>query len=405
MKINIAKAAVVIAASLLISGCSSQNSKLEGTGAEIPQYSIQQRELPESEALTFVRDMKLGWNLGNTFDADTKVSVESASETAWGSPVITEELIKDIKNAGFNTLRLPVTWHNHVDEDFKISDYWKGRIKEVVDYAYNNGMYVIINIHHDMEKGYYYPTYDDFETAKLYSDTIWQQLCEVFKDYDEHLIFESINEPRLKGTDNEWWVDENSDQGKECIDCIMQINQSFVDIVRASGGSNATRYLMTPSYCASPIYACSDLFSLPNDPANRVLLSVHSYEPYDFALGDNIAANTFTSNRNGVLIKSVIDSLYKKYTSKGIGVVMGEFGSRNKNENVEARIDHAAYYVSEARAAGVSCIWWDNNAFEGNGELFGLYDREAMEWRYPDVVLALVNNCEGNSSSENSEAA
>lgn len=405
MKFNIAKTAVVIAASLLISGCSSQDSKLVGTGAEIPQYSIQQRELPESEALTFVRDMKLGWNLGNTFDADTKVSVESASETAWGSPVITEEMIKDIKNAGFNTLRLPVTWHNHVDEDLKISDYWKGRIKEVVDYAYNNGMYVIINIHHDMEKGYYYPTYDEFETAKLYSDTIWQQLCEIFKDYDEHLIFESINEPRLKGTDNEWWVDENSDQGKECIDCIMQINQSFVDIVRASGGGNATRYLMTPSYCASPIYACSDLFSLPDDPANRVLLSVHSYEPYDFALGDNIAANTFTSTRNGVLIKSIMDSLYKKYTSKGIGVVMGEFGSRNKNENVEARIDHAAYYVSEARAAGVSCIWWDNNAFDGNGELFGLYDREAMEWRYPDVVLALVNNCEGNSTSENSEAA
>lgn len=399
MKSNIiAKAAILIAASLFISGCSSQESKLAGTGAEITQYGIQQRELPESEALTFVKNMKLGWNLGNTFDADSAVSVESASETAWGSPVITEEMIKDIKNAGFNTLRLPVTWHRHVDESFKISDYWKGRIKEVVDYAYKNGMYVIINIHHDMEKGYYYPTYDDFETAKLYSDTIWQQLCEVFKDYDEHLIFESINEPRLKGTDNEWWIDENSDQGKESIDCIMQINQSFVDIVRASDGSNTTRYLMTPSYCASPAYACSDLFSLPDDPSNRVLLSVHSYEPYDFALGDNIAANTFISNRNGVQIKSVMDSLYEKYTSKGIGVVMGEFGSRNKNENVEARIDHAAYYVSEARAAGISCIWWDNNAFTGNGELFGLYDREAMEWRYPDVVLALVNNCEGDSA-------
>lgn len=406
MKSNIVKTvAAGIAAALLLSGCSSQESNLMGTGAEIPQYSIPQRELPDSEALTFVRDMKLGWNLGNTLDASTRVSAETASETAWGSPVITEEMIKDIKDAGFNTLRLPVTWHTHMDESFKISDYWIGRVKEIVDYAYKRGMYVIINIHHDMEKGYYFPTYDDLETAKLYSDTVWQQLCEAFKDYDEHLIFESINEPRLKDTDNEWWIDENSDQGKESIDCIMQINQSFVDIVRASGGNNSTRYLMTPSYCASPVYACSDLFSLPDDPANRTLLSVHAYEPYDFALGDKINANTFISNRNGVQIKSVMNSLYEKYTSKGIGVVMGEFGSRNKNENVEARIDHAAYYVSEARAAGISCIWWDNNAFTGNGELFGLYDREAMEWRYPDIALALVNNCEGSSDTAVGEAA
>ncbi|MCM1054391.1 MAG: glycoside hydrolase family 5 protein [Bacteroides sp.] len=384
-------AGMLIAA--LLPGCSGkEESDLTGTGVEIPVYDIEARELPENEAMTFVRNLKIGWNLGNTLDADSKTSVESASETSWGSPMITEEMIADINKAGFNTIRIPVTWHNHVDDDFNISDYWLGRVKEIVDYAYKRKMYVIINIHHDMIKSFYYPTYETLESSMAFSDAVWAQLCEAFKDYDEHLIFEGINEPRLKDTDNEWWIDEKSELGKEAVDCIMQINQSFVDLVRASGGNNAERYLMTPSYCASPTYACSDLFSLPNDPAGRTILSVHAYEPYNFALSDDSSSNTFVAGRTSTSIKSVMDSLYEKYTSKGIPVVIGEFGSRNK-DNLEARIEHAAYYVSEARSAGISCVWWDNNAFIGNGELFGLYDRAEMTWKYPDIVIALMKNC------------
>lgn len=386
--------AFFICACLLLTGCDGgKESNLVDTGAEIPEYDIEARELPENEAMTFVKNLKIGWNLGNTLDSDAKTSVESAAETSWGSPMITEEMIADIKNAGFNTIRIPVTWHNHVDESFKISDYWLGRVKEVVDYAYKRKMYVIINIHHDMEKSYYYPTYETLESSKAYSDAIWEQLCETFKDYDEHLIFESINEPRLKGTDNEWWIDAESEIGKEAIDCIMQVNQSFVDLVRASGGNNATRYLMTPSYCASPAYACADYFNLPDDPAQRTILSVHAYEPYNFALSDDKNSNVFVKSRTSGQVKSVIDSLYENYTSKGIPVVIGEFGSRNK-DNLESRIEHAAYYVSEARAAGISCVWWDNNAFTGNGELFGLYGRNEMKWEYPDIVIAMMKNCE-----------
>lgn len=387
--------ALCICGSLLFTGCSGKReSNVAGTGAEIPMYESEARELPDNEAMNFVKNLKIGWNLGNTLDADSKVSVEQASETSWGSPMITEEMIDDIYGAGFNTIRIPVTWHTHVDESFKISEYWLGRVKEIVDYAYKRKMYVIINIHHDMLKPYYYPTYETLESSKAFSDAVWEQLCEAFKDYDEHLIFESINEPRLKGTDSEWWIDAESEKGKEAIDCIMQVNQSFVDLVRASGGNNETRYLMTPSYCASPVYACVDSFSLPDDPAQRTILSVHAYEPYNFALSDDIKSNTFVVGRTSAQVKSVMDSLYEKYTSAGIPVVIGEFGSRNKGENLEARIEHAAYYVSEARAAGITCIWWDNNAFTGSGELFGLYDRAEKEWRYPDIVLAMMKNCE-----------
>lgn len=386
-----------IAASILFTACSGNKTSgvvLEGTGVEIPKYEIEQLELPQSDGLDFVKNMKLGWNLGNTMDAGTRTKEEYEDETAWGAPMTTEKMILAIKEAGFNTLRIPVTWHTHVDEDFNISEVWLNRVQEVVDYAYNNGMYVILNIHHDIQENYYYPTYETLENTKKYSKAIWMQVSEKFKDYDEHLIFEAINEPRLKGTDNEWWIDTKTDLAKEAIDCIMQVNQEFVDLVRAGGGKNETRYLMTPSYCASPVYAADDLFSLPNDPAGRTMVSVHAYEPQSFALDANEGANIFAAERMGRVLDALMRSLYDKFTSKGIPVVIGEFGARNKNENTESRISHAGYYVAAARAAGISCIWWDNNAFSGKGELFGLLDRKDMSWRYPDIVLAMVGNCE-----------
>ena len=390
-KIILVSSVVITCMGLLLTGCNNAPS-LTGTGAEIPTVEIDRLALPENEAMSFVSKLKIGWNLGNTLDNTRTVQTEEAAEMAWGSPRITEEMILAVKKAGFNTIRIPVTWHNHMDENYNISEYWLGRVKEIVDYAYNNGMYVIINIHHDTDISYYYPTYETLENSLKFSGAVWTQLCETFRDYDEHLIFEAINEPRLIGTDREWWIDTNSDIGREAMDCIMQTNQAFVDIVRASGGSNATRYLMAPSYCASYRYACDDLFSLPNDPANRTIVSIHAYEPQDFALSDGGNAS-FVIGRSSGNVDKVLDMIYERFTSKGVPVVIGEFGARSK-DNLESRISYAAYYVAAARARGISCLWWDNNAFEGNGELFGLLDRNTLEWTYPDIVLAMVNNCE-----------
>lgn len=389
-KIILKSSAVMVCMGLFLTGCDNA-PKLTGTGAEIPAVKIEQLEFPENEAMSFVENLKIGWNLGNTLDNTKFVQDERISEMAWGSPQITEEMILTVKNAGFNTIRIPVTWHNHMDESYKISDYWLGRVKEIVDYAYNNEMYVIINIHHDTDKAYFYPTYETLDNSLEFISEVWTQLCETFKDYDEHLIFESINEPRLIGTDFEWWIDTNSATGIEAIDCVMQANQAFVDLVRASGGSNATRYLMTPSYCASYRYACDDLFSPPDDPANRTIVSIHAYEPYTFALDDN-TNGSFVIGRSSGSVDEIMDMIYEKFTSKGIPAVIGEFGARNK-DNLESRISYAAYYVASARSRGITCLWWDNNAFEGNGELFGLLDRSTLEWTYPDIVLAMVNNC------------
>ena len=389
-KIILNSGVVITCMVLFLTGCEN-TAALTGTGAEIPTVEIERYELPENEAMSFAENLKIGWNLGNTLDNTVAVRDESNAETAWGSPKITEEMILAVKNAGFNTIRLPISWRNHMDEDRKISDYWLTRVKEIVDYAYNNGMYVIINIHHDIDKAYYYPTYETLNNSIEFTGAVWTQLCETFKDYDEHLIFEAINEPRLIGTDFEWWIDTSTDVGKEAIDCIMQTNQAFVDLVRASGGNNATRYLMAPSYCASYKYACDDLFNLPNDPANRTMVSIHAYEPQGLAL-DNGGSDAFVIGRSSGSVDKIMDMIYEKFTSKGIPALIGEFGARDK-DNLESRIAYAAYYVAAARARGITCLWWDNNALEGDGELFGLLDRSTVKWAYPDIVIAMVSNC------------
>lgn len=393
---------LALAAVMLISGCNSEKYSFEPltTSSALPEITVEQSDVAESSALDFVADMKLGWNLGNTFDATGSVSDELELEKAWSGVYTTEEMICAIKAAGFNSIRIPVSWHNHVDDDFNINEAWLNRVKEVVDYAYDNGMYVILNIHHDNETDFLYPDYEHLEQSKEYVSKIWTQLSATFKDYSEKLVFESMNEPRLKGTNLEWWIDSSSEDGAEAIDCINQLNQLFVDIVRASGGNNTTRYLLVPGYCASIDFSTADNFIIPTDldtNDNKILISVHGYTPYGFSLQspteagsiDTFDASSVRSTRD---IDTLMQTIYDNFTSKGIGVVIGEFGSRAKSGNVDARTQHAAYYVAAARAVGVSCFWWDNNAFLGSGELFGLYNRKTLEWEYPDIVMALVEN-------------
>lgn len=369
----------------------------------IPEIDIDAYAIPDTESMRFVKDMKIGWNLGNTFDAtseSTSLADELKIETAWVGVETTGEMIQAVKEAGFNTIRIPVSWHNHLLENFTISEPWLNRVNEVVDYAMAEGMYVIINIHHDIDKNFYYPTSEFFENSLAYSNAIWTQLAKRFRDYDNHLIFESVNEPRMTGTKYEWWLDMNNESCRDAVDCINRLNQAFVDVVRASGGNNATRYLMVPGYDASADSALSSAFKLPTDTvADRMIVSVHAYTPYNFALqgpneGGNVSTWSITSDASTRDIDAFMDGLYNKYISQGIPVVIGEFGSRDKNGNLQARVDHAAYYIRSARARGMTCVWWDNNAFSGSGENFGLLNRRKVEWQYPDLVASLMKYAE-----------
>lgn len=367
---------------------------------QIPEVNIDPFEVPDTEAFRFVRDMKIGWNLGNTFDAsnDAGMSNEMDFETAWCGIMTTQDMIDDIRDAGFNSVRVPVSWHNHMDENYQISEAWLNRVQEVVDYAYDNGMYVILNIHHDNSENFMYPDSAHLEQSVKYVTAVWEQLCRRFADYDEHLIYECMNEPRLVGTQYEWWINAGAEECKDAISCINEINQEFVNTVRAGGGNNLNRYLMVPGYDASPDGALNNGFVLPTDAEgveNRLIVSVHAYTPYNFALqadGESGSTSEFDSDSASSVtdINSFMDRLYKKFISNGIPVVIGEFGSRDKGQNIQDRIDHATYYVAAARARGMSCFWWDNNAFTGNGENFGLYYRRSGRFLYPDIVTGLM---------------
>ena len=350
--------------------------------------------IPENDAMTFVRDMKVGWNLGNTFDASNCNWLDDPLkyESAWCGATTTKELILELKNAGFNSIRVPVSWHNHIDADHNIDKAWLDRVQEVVDYVYEEGMYVILNIHHDDDPEYMYPSYDCLDSSKKYLTDIWTQLAERFADYDTHLIFETMNEPRQVGSDIEWWVpDVNADNAKEAFDCINQMNQAAVDAIRSvSKGYNTERYIMVPGYCASPEFALIDAFQMPEDSLataeNRLILSVHAYTPYNFALNLSGTSEFDISKTSSTQdIDSFMRRLYTKYVSKGLPVVIGEFGALEKDGNTESRVQFAAYYIAMARHFGLTAHWWDNNAINSTGECFQLIDRNSLTWSFPEI--------------------
>ena len=324
--------------------------------------------------------MGLGWNLGNSLDA-------IGGETAWGNPKTTKELIDKVHDLGFNTVRVPISWGKHMDDNYTIDSAWLDRVQEVVDYAYDDGMYVIVNIHHDNDiqsggNNFFYPNEKYRENSTKFVTSVWRQVSEKFKDYDEHLVFETLNEPRLIGDTNEWWFTANDPQAKvkESIGVINDLNQAAVDTVRASGGKNATRLIMCPGYGASLDGAVTPFYKLPNDKADMVALSVHAYSPYNFAMNENGTAEYTDAIRNELM--SIMKTVKTQLVDKGNAVVIGEFGATNK-KNSEERAKWATDFTNACAEMGVSCCLWDNNAYltatdKRFNEKFGLVNRKTL---------------------------
>ena len=335
-----------------------------------------------------LKKMGLGWNLGNTFDANdcNWLSNDVDYETGWigASEKTTKELIQFVRKSGFSTIRIPVSWHNHMlGSDYTINEKWMDRVHEVVDWAIDEGMYVIINIHHDNTISYqnnkfFYPN-STYKTQSLnYVSSVWEQLCEEYKDYDQHLIFETLNEPRLIGHHNEWGFNTNNPESdvREAIGVINELNQKAVDTIRSSGGNNKTRLIMCPGYCASIDGAVNPYYVLPSDKSDMTVASVHAYTPYSFALDKN-GTSSFTSD-----LYSQLDYLFDcldKLEQKGISSVIGEFGAMDKN-NSDERVKWAEYYTKRSSERGIPAVLWDNNVYPpSDGETFGLISRSGLE--------------------------
>ena len=337
--------------------------------------------------------MTVGWNLGNTFDATSGGWFTNGDpETAWVNTATTKEMIDKIAEAGLNVFRLPITWdtgegvYRRVGDapDYTLNQDFLQRIGEVIDWGLDNDMYVIINTHHDRWIHLTDSNYDA-ESDKLAK--MWTQIAEYFRNYGDKLIFEVMNEPLY--TDENWNHDWT---GKpEHYNNLNKLNQLTVDAIRATGGNNEERFVLVPTYAASSGSAQMKAFVLPDDMhPNKLIASIHAYTPYNFALNTDMSLNKWGTNSDKRELTKLFADIDKMFISKGIPVIMGEFGAMNK-DNEEVRAEWAKHYISGAKQYGIPCIWWDNNHFKGDGERFGLLDRKALEFPYPLLLQGLID--------------
>jgi endoglucanase len=340
-----------------------------------------------SKAWEYVQKLGPGWNLGNTLDAKHRWSdggTPLQQEAAWRNPITRPEMIKAVRDMGFTTFRLPITWMRQLGPapDYKINEEFMERVCEIVDYAFDCDMHVIINLHHE---DWHFPSDENYPQASRILKKVWTQIAEVFEPCCDKVMFEAMNEPRKTGTDVEW--SGGDEEGRRVV---MQLNQDFVDTVRATGGNNATRMLLVPTYAASTDETAMADFAMPR--GENLIASLHGYIPYPFALGPDHSINKWDADQEKP-VDHLFAKINKHFLSKGIPVIMGECGARRKQDNAEDRAKWAAYYAGTAAKHGVPCIWWDNGYIRGpeTSEVFGLLNRRTLEWPFENVARAFVD--------------
>ncbi|MGC1378633.1 MAG: cellulase family glycosylhydrolase [Anaerolineales bacterium] len=307
--------------------------------------------------------IRVGWNLGNTMEAQ-------CSETAWGNPVVTQTLINSVRAAGFNAIRIPAAWDCHADQTtLTINPAWLARVKQVVDYAANNGMYIILNIHWDNGWLENHVTYADQVAVNAKQKAYWTQIANYFKNYDEHLIFAGTNEV-------------HQDYGTPTAEYIavqQSYLQTFVDAVRATGGNNASRTLAVQTYNTNIAFGLS-YFTMPTDTiANRLMVEVHYYDPYDYTLngsGPCLAWGApYTQYSDCAWAQeSYMDNQFAqvkaKWVDAGIPVFIGEYTVAVRSGlDLASRQYFFKYMNNSARLNGIKTFFWDT------GDASGLFNR------------------------------
>ena len=387
--------AIILSISLICTGCtqkSGNHNAPEQTTAPTSEDSApadkadhaRSGEMRDITSQQLLDDMTLGWNLGNSLDvciADTDDDGEvnetpengTVDETLWGNVRTTDEIFKTLYSQGINAVRIPVTWRDHTGEapDYLIDEEWMNRVQEVVNYAYDLGMYVIINLHHD---GGGDPDFGawirnastDKETVFTRYRAVWNQIAQRFQNYSDHLIFESMNE-----------VGFDDMKEAKAFSLLNEMNQTFVDEIRASGGNNQKRHLLIAGYWTD-IEACTDkTFQMPEDSQNRCILSVHYYTPWQFCTTNQ--QNTWGTKEDLNVMKEKVALLKKHFTDKKIPVLIGEFGTGLDNDT-DSRIKFCREFTSRCKKIGIPAFFWDNG---------GEFDRERLTWRTEGLLEAM----------------
>ena len=354
--------------------------------------AYQKPETASATALTpqtVYEAMAPGWNMGNHMDA---ISNDIASETAWGNAKCTQSTFDKVKADGFKSVRICVTWQGHIGEApaYRLEEKWLARVEEIVGYAEKAGLMAIVNTHHD--ESYWLDINKASEAAKDELFSVWTQIAQRFQDKGEWLVFEPFNEIQ----DGGWgWSEKFKANPKSQYDILNSWGQVFVDAVRATGGNNSTRWLGIPSYAQSPIFTLPDFdhgggfvtpgLVLPTDhtSANRLMVSVHDYDPYNYTLanplvaqwGHTAAADKRCSDKDEENIVWLFDQLKKAYIDNSIPVYIGEMGcSRHPEEDFPYQLYYMEYFCKAAADRLLPMYLWDNGASGIGAEKHGYID-------------------------------
>lgn len=360
-------------------------------------------------ALEATRLMGNGINLGNTLEAcDSNVGIKTNTplsyETHWGQPKTTQAMIDGMKAAGFDTIRIPVAWMTNAthlyEGDYTIDADYMDRVEEVVRYARKAGMYVIINDHWD---GGWYGMFgsESAETRALAMEAykgMWQQIAERFRDYSDYLIFESANEEL--GTR----FDENS--ALYCSDSVVtylndderyaltnEINQTFVDVVRATGGNNATRFLLIAGYGTNIDQTCDDRFQMPKDTVDsKLMVSVHYYDPWSYCGASSAASATKWGKVSDYEYMDQQLAKMTKFTEAGYGVVIGEYGALPCSDGLKDNTlaYHTAFLDACTKYNLTNCLW----------DCSGLYKRVSQTFADDDILAMYQEKRQANEEGQ-----
>lgn len=366
--------AAIVSAAIVVSSFAACGNNVQAAG--------EMREITSTE---LVKDMGIGWNLGNTLDAcqadrdgDGVVNEhvgdgEKVDETLWGNPFATRELFTALKEDGISSVRIPVTWRDHIDEKGNIDKDWLDRVQEVVDYAYAQDMYVILNVHHDGGGDPKFGAWiiegakNDKEATLEKFKNLWTQIAKRFEDYGDKLVFESMNEVGFDGLPD-----------NEAFGLLNEFNQTFVDLIRKSGGNNGRRHLLIAGYWTDITESCKPLFKMPDDPENRCILSVHYYTPWEFCT-TNIH-NTWGTDAEVKQMEDLYGKLKTTFIDNGVPVIVGEYAaSGNDKASCVLFIEKMTKLCSDY---GIAPFYWDNG---------GQVDRNTYEWRTPEFLEAIKN--------------
>ena len=319
----------------------------------------------------YVNNEYLGWNLGNTFDG-------SGTETGWGNPVTTQEMIDVVHKQGFKMMRQPVTWSSHFGgaPTYTIDAAFLARVVAVANYALNDSMYVMVNTHHDGGGLYTLSSTDPTSQAKVVA--VWTQIANAFKNYSDYVSFEIFNEPQAGSTNMYGGGDATSRAA------LAAYQTAAVAAIRATGGNNATRMIVLQGISASPIAVSVGTIPIPD---TNCLVSMHTYDPVGFSMNGSPTTWGSASDTAAVMRNLATEQGY--VATKGGVVVLGEWGSVSRDD-LASRVHHAQFYARECRNHAMVAVWWDDGAG------FHILNRKSspVSWAYPTIAQALADGAQ-----------